>query len=242
MIFRLPTPGRAPDPLPAMNPADAFSDPQAVSRYAERTARIVPGLRDLHAMAGLLLAERAPADARVLVLGAGGGLELAAFARARPGWRFDGVDPSAEMLRLAAATLGPLAPRARLHQGYIDSAPDGPFDAAACLLTLHFLPEPERRATLAEVRRRLKPGAAFVVAHHSFGADEADRWLARNAAFAVASGVPAEQAEGSIAAIRERLPVLAPERDAALLREAGFAEVELFYAAFTFKGWVAYAA
>ncbi|MGD6027739.1 class I SAM-dependent methyltransferase, partial [Xanthomonas citri pv. citri] len=107
-----------------MNAADAFSDPQAVSRYAERTARIVPGLRDLHAMAGLLLAERAPADARVLVLGAGGGLELAAFARAWPGWRFDGVDPSAEMLRLAAATLGPLAPRARLHQGYIDSAPD----------------------------------------------------------------------------------------------------------------------
>ncbi len=242
MIFRLPTPGRAPDPLPAMNAADAFSDPQAVSRYAERTARIVPGLRDLHAMAGLLLAERAPADARVLVLGAGGGLELAAFARAWPGWRFDGVDPSAEMLRLAAATLGPLAPRARLHQGYIDSAPDGPFDAAACLLTLHFLHEPERRATLAEVRRRLKPGAAFVAAHHSFGADEANRWLARNAAFAVASGVPAEQAEGSIAAIRERLPVLAPERDAALLREAGFAGVELFYAAFTFKGWVAYAA
>ncbi|BAV99889.1 class I SAM-dependent methyltransferase [Lysobacter enzymogenes] len=225
-----------------MNAADAFSDPQAVSRYAERTARIVPGLRDLHAMAGLLLAERAPADARVLVLGAGGGLELAAFARAWPGWRFDGVDPSAEMLRLAAATLGPLAPRARLHQGYIDSAPDGPFDAAACLLTLHFLHEPERRATLAEVRRRLKPGAAFVAAHHSFGADEANRWLARNAAFAVASGVPAEQAEGSIAAIRERLPVLAPERDAALLREAGFAGVELFYAAFTFKGWVAYAA
>jgi len=242
MIFRLPTPGRAPDPSPAMTPADAFSDPQAVSRYAERTARIVPGLRDLHVMAGLLLAERAPADARVLVLGAGGGLELAAFARARPDWRFDGVDPSAQMLGLAAATLGPLAPRARLHEGYIDSAPDGPFDAAACLLTLHFLAEPERRATLAEVRRRLRPGAPFVVAHHSFGAQEADRWLARNAAFAAASGVPAEQAESSIAAIRERLPVLSPERDAALLRDAGFAQVELFYAAFTFKGWVGYAA
>lgn len=36
----------------------SFSDPTAVSGYAERTARIVPGLRDLHRMAGVLLAER----------------------------------------------------------------------------------------------------------------------------------------------------------------------------------------
>ncbi|QWP79256.1 class I SAM-dependent methyltransferase [Lysobacter sp. K5869] len=193
-------------------------------------------------MAGLLLAERAPTDARVLVLGAGGGLELAAFARAQPGWRFDGVDPSAEMLRLAAATLGPLAPRARLHEGYIDTAPDGPFDAAACLLTLHFLPEAERLATLRQLHRRLQPGAPLVVAHHSFPADGAARWLARYAAYAAAGGAPAEQAESSIAAIRERLPVLAPERDAALLREAGFDGVESFYAAFTFKGWVGYKA
>lgn len=72
-----------------------FSDPTAVSGYAERTARIVPGLRDLHRMAGVLLAERAPPDARMLVLGAGGGLELKALAEMQPGWHFDGVDPSA---------------------------------------------------------------------------------------------------------------------------------------------------
>ena len=60
-----------------MNPV---SDPAAVSSYAERTARIVPGIAGLHRMAGVLLAERAPADARILALGAGGGLELKAFA------------------------------------------------------------------------------------------------------------------------------------------------------------------
>ncbi|KCB46933.1 hypothetical protein [Bordetella hinzii] len=43
----------------------SFSDPAAVSGYAERTARIVPGLCDLHRMAGVLLAECAPADARI---------------------------------------------------------------------------------------------------------------------------------------------------------------------------------
>lgn len=219
-----------------------FSTPAAVSGYAERTARIVPGLRDLHRMAGVLLAEQAPADARILVLGAGGGLELKAFAQIQPGWQFDGIDPSAEMLDLARTTLGPLAPRARLHEGYIDSAPTGPFDGATCLLTLHFLPPAERLQTLKQIHMRLKSGAPLVVAHHSFpGEDPArDRWLARNAAFAAASGVPAAQAEGSMAAIKERLPVLSPRQDVDLLREAGFMDIELFYCAFTFKGWVAH--
>ncbi|ADX45824.1 Methyltransferase type 12 [Paracidovorax avenae ATCC 19860] len=220
-----------------------FSDPAAVSGYAERTARLVPGLEGLHRMAGVLLAEQAPADARILVLGAGGGLELKAFAEMQPVWRFDGVDPSAEMLGLAHTTLGPLAARVHLHAGYIDNAPPGPFDGATCLLTLHFLPAAERLRTLQQLRARLKPGAPLVVAHHSFDSEipAGDRWLARNAAFAAASGVPTAQAEGSIAAIRQRLPVLSPQQDVDLLREAGFTDIELFYGAFTFKGWVAYA-
>ncbi len=182
-----------------------------------------------------------PADARILVLGAGGGLELKAFAGMQPGWHFDGVDPSKEMLDLARTTLGPMAPRVRLHEGYIDSAPSGPFDGAACLLTLHFMSPAERLETLKEIHWRLKPGASIVVAHHSFPSEDpvGDRWLARNAAFAVASGVPVAQAEGSITAIKERLPVLSPQQDADLLGEAGFADRELFYSAFTFKGWVA---
>ncbi|GLK82212.1 class I SAM-dependent methyltransferase [Ancylobacter defluvii] len=218
-----------------------FDDPHSVARYAEGPPRLVPGFADMQRMALLLLAEHAPDDARILVLGAGGGLELRTFAAARPGWSFDGVDPSEEMLKLAAATLGPLAPRARLYRGLIDVAPEGPFDGATCLLTLHFLPEAERLATLEAVRCRLKPGAPFVVVHHSIAGDEDDRarWLSRYAAFAVASGVPPEQAESARIAIPARLPILAPEEDAALLRRAGFAAVELFYAAFTFRGWVA---
>src|SRR5690606_6675308 len=113
----------------------------------------------------------------------GGGLELKVFAEANPGWRLCGVDPSAEMLALAETTLGGLAPRAELHRGTIDIAPEGPFDGATCLLTLHFLPAAERRRTVAEVHRRLRPGAPFVVAHHSVPQAPAERaiWLARYA-------------------------------------------------------------
>lgn len=220
----------------------AFDDPALVAGYAARTERLVPGLRDLHRMAAVLLAEGAPAaNARLLVLGAGGGLELKALADAQPGWQFDGVDPSAQMLQLARQTLGPLAARVRWHEGLIDGAPPGPFDGATCLLTLHFLPQEERLRTLQALHQRLRPGARLIVAHHSFAYDGADpdRWLRRNAAFAAAPGSAAAPDTASFAAIRQRLPVLAPQQDAELPTEAGFSDVELFYAAFSFKGWVA---
>jgi tRNA (cmo5U34)-methyltransferase len=194
-------------------------------------------------MTTLLLAERVPEDARVLVLGAGGGLELKAFAQAHPGWTFDGVDPAAEMLKLAERVLGPLAARVTLHQGYIDDAPSGPFDAATCLLTMHFLALEERRRTVAEVHLRLKPGAPFVVAHLSVPQGEGERalWLSRYAAFMVASGIDPDKAANAGAAIDTQLTLLTPEQDEAILREAGFSKVSLFYAGFTFRGWVGYA-
>ncbi|UOG77673.1 class I SAM-dependent methyltransferase (plasmid) [Hymenobacter tibetensis] len=221
-----------------------FSDSLAVSRYAEGPSRLVPGFADMHRMTLLLLAERTPAIGRVLVLGAGGGLELKAFAESQPSWQFDGIDPSAEMLRLAQATLGTLMSQVRLHEGYIDTAPAGPFDAATCLLTFHFLSLEERRRTLHQILQRLKPGAPLIVAHHSFpqGDEERMQWLSRYANFAVSSGVERTQAEKAIAAINAQLPVLSPQQDEALLREAGFCDVSLFYAGFTFRGWVGYKA
>lgn len=220
---------------------DAFSDPQAVARYAENPPRMVPGYADMQRMARLLLAERAPDDAQVLVLGAGGGLELRVFAEGQPGWSFVGVDPSGAMLDLARRTMGSLSHRAQLHEGLIDSAPQGPFDAAACILTLHFIERQERLRTLQEVRRRLKPGGPFVVAHFSIPQGERDLWLSRYAAFAIASGIEHSQAEGAKSGIGERLPILSPDEDETLLREAGFTGVSLFYAGFAFRGWVAWA-
>lgn len=220
-----------------------FSDPQAVARYTEGPPRFVPGYNAMLSMAAILLGERVSNDGSVLVLGAGGGLELKAFAQAHPGWRFDGVDPSAAMLALAGQTLGPLAPRARLHQGYIDDAPKGPFDGATCLLTLHFVDVAERRRVASEVHRRLKPRAPFVVAHLSApdGEEERPLWLSRYSAFLAASGVEPEQAAAARNAVTNHLEILAPAQDEVILREAGFSDPTLFYTGFAFRGWVAYA-
>lgn len=217
-----------------------FSRPELVAQYLEGPRRFVPGLDALLRMTQLLLAEHAPTDARLLVLGAGGGSELLAIAEAQPEWTFVGVDPAREMLDLAAQTAHAHIDRIELVHGYIDDAPPGPFDAATCLLTLHFLSADERVRTLRHLHGRMKPGARLVVAHSSFpqAEDERDHWLDRYARFAIASGFDPDMAWNARTAVATSLHCFAPEVDEALLREGGFSDVTLFYAAFTWRGWV----
>ena len=216
---------------------------QAAASYLDGPPRQVPGYAGLLRMTTLLLAERMPADGRVLVLGAGGGMEIKAMADDHPSWSFDGVDPSAPMLQLAGRTIEPHAARVRLHEGYIDAAPDGPFDAATCILVFHFMTHEQRRDALRQLRRRLKPGAPLVLAHISFPQAEPERslWIGRHVAFGAAAGLTVEQMESARQAIGTRLLILPPEEEEAMLVEAGFTRISQFYAAFSFRGWVAYA-
>lgn len=216
-----------------------FSNAAAVASYAEDALRKVPGLIDVHRMATLLLAERTSGSAHILVVGAGGGLETKAMAEARPDWRFTGVDPSAAMLDLARHAVLPFADRVDLLEGTVDQAPPGPFDGGTCLLTLHFLNRSERLQTLRAVHRRLEPGARLVVAHHSAPDPDPERWMTRSVAFGNRSEIDWAKAEAAGKAMVERLPLLTPVEEESLLREAGFVDVALFYAAFSFRGWVA---
>ena len=101
---------------------------------------------------------------------------------------------------------------------------------------------------VAEIRRRLKPGAPFVAVHLSVadgdaggegGAGERDLWLSRYAAFQMASGVAAEHAVRARDKVAAELAVLTPQEDEAILREAGFGDVRMFYMGFAFRGWIA---
>ncbi|QND44340.1 class I SAM-dependent methyltransferase (plasmid) [Rhizobium lusitanum] len=221
------------------NNQDPFAKAEAIAAYAENTPRKVPGLADLHRMTMLLLNEHAKGDAQILVIGAGGGMELKAIGEAQPGWTFVGVDPSAAMLDLARSNTASIAHRVELVEGTVDAVLPQGFDGATCLLVLHFLDKDDRLRTLMEIRRRLKPGARLVVAHHSAGSGDAVRWLTRSAVFADRADHSWERAVASGTAMTKNLPLLSAAEDEALLREAGFADVELFYAAFSFRGWVA---
>lgn len=216
-----------------------FSNPSAIASYAEEAPRKVPGLADLHRMVMLLLAEQAPGAAHILVVGAGGGMETKAMAEAQAHWRFTGVDPSPAMLDLAHRTLAPFADRVELLEGTIDQAPAGPFDGATCILTLHHIDRSERLRVLREIRHRLKPGANLVIAEHSAPGPDPVRWMTRSVAFGDRAGFDWAKAKATAKMMTERLPLLPPTEEEDLLREAGFLNVELFYAALSFRGWVA---
>lgn len=139
---------------------DPVAVAEHVARYADEPPRRVPGYDALHQMAAVLLAENAPRVARVLVVGAGGGKELAMLADTHPEWTIDGVDPSEEMLDLAKCTVGSNLGRVHLINGVIDDVPtDALYDGAVSVLTMHFLHKEERLRTISEIHRRLRPGS-----------------------------------------------------------------------------------
>ncbi|KQO15993.1 hypothetical protein ASF16_15450 [Acidovorax sp. Leaf78] len=55
----------------------------------------------------------------------------------------------------------------------------------------------------------------------------------------VASGMAPELADGGWTKVASELVALMPEEDEAMLREAGFGDVRMFYMGLAFRGWVA---
>jgi tRNA (cmo5U34)-methyltransferase len=143
------------------------------------------------------------------------------------------------MLDLARQTLGSFGQRVELVEGTIDKAPEGRYDGATCLLTMHHLDEAERLHLLRETRGRLKPEARLVMVEHSAPAPDAALWMARSVAFGDRSVPDWDKGRFSGRMMTEHLTLLSPAAEEDLLREAGFEDVALFYAAFSFRGWVA---
>ncbi|MEM7218003.1 MAG: class I SAM-dependent methyltransferase [Pseudomonadota bacterium] len=222
----------------------AFEDPDWVQSYSDGPVKFTPGFLDVHKMVNILLQERVPKEAQILVHGAGGGLELEALADVNPTWRFVGVDPSKPMLDVAEARLAPVMDRVTMHHGFIESAPTGPFDGATSLLTLHFLEASERIDTVRKIVGRLKPGAPFVAVHTSLPAAQANKdvWWSRYQAFAIASGVDPDRACQAREAVASMPTVYDAHVDIQILEDAGLIGVSTFYSAFTWRGWIGYAA
>lgn len=231
-------------PAPRQNPfIEMFDDPDRAANYSDGPAKFLPGFVDMHRMVTVLLRERVPQTASILVHGAGGGLELDAFARSNSDWSFVAVDPAKAMIDEARKRLDYAGARIDYHCGFVDDAPIGPFDAATSLLTLHFLEAEERLGTINEMVRRLKPGAPFVAVHSSFPQDEPNRdlWLDRYQQFATLAGADAEMARTAREGVSSAIELLEPRHDEQLLELAGLKDTTLFYSAFTWRGWIGYA-
>jgi tRNA (cmo5U34)-methyltransferase len=211
----------------------------------EGRAQFVPGYSAMLQMCAQLIAERAGDRADVLILGAGGGLELEVFHGRWPRWRFCAVDPTPNMLaeaRERAKACGALD-QVDWIDGTIGDVPEKLYDGATCLLTLHFIPTHEKLATLQNLRARLKQGAPFLLVDLCApkNAPDYERRLSRYHRFATDSAAPSDLADYVVGRVRTVLQTQSPEFNEALLAEAGFIDVELFYAGHSWRGWVAYA-
>ncbi|MFP5372651.1 MAG: class I SAM-dependent methyltransferase, partial [Actinomycetes bacterium] len=174
------------------------SPPVPVAEYAEVVERVNVGYDLVFTLAGCFLRALHRPTLDLLVVGAGGGAEVARFLPTNPGWRLTGVDPSRDMLDLARATaerLG-LGDRATLVAGTVDDLPaDAHFDAATCLYVLHFLPDDGKLAVLRGIAARLRPGAPLLVVNGARPDDGGlhDDLLGAWQQYGEAMGMPAER-------------------------------------------------
>jgi tRNA (cmo5U34)-methyltransferase len=214
-------------------------------RYDDTIRRVIPGYDTLHQMAALLLTNEIEDKSRLLLVGTGTGAELGPLGQANPAWSFVACDPSAGMLAVAeerAKDLG-MAERVRFYPCTTDALTDDEafFDAATCLLVLHFIPDDGTKlAVLQSIAARLKPGAALVFADMYEDpntprfrrlVDAWTRWQAK-------AGIPAAEIEKGLAHVQRDIHFVPESRLGELLEQAGFTPPERFFGAFLFAGYI----
>jgi len=227
-----------------MNAEQRFGG-ERVREYDRGIRKMVPGYESLHDMAGALLRTYLAEQARVLVVGAGTGAEILGLGARSSGWRFTGVDPSADMLSIARGRIeeSGLTGRVELRTGFVHELPRSPlYDAATSILVMHFLPDDGGKlGFLRDISSRLRPGAPLVLA--DLHADETslrfERFLGAWRERQLALGMEEKDAEEYFRELTSVVRFVPEERIRSLLEEAGFEEVTPFYSALLFGGWVA---
>jgi tRNA (cmo5U34)-methyltransferase len=211
--------------------------PMPIDEYEQTERQVMTGYDLLFTLAGCFLSAQRQPELDLLVVGAGGGAEIARFLPDNPGWRLTGVDPSRKMLALAEAKAERLGVRDRvtLVDGTVDDlATDARFDAATCVFVLHFLPDEDKRNTLRGIAQRLRPGAPLLVASGTrvevgeLSEDFRGAWQC----YGEQMGMPAERMTTIIDGLIAQQPGMTTvESYERLLRDAGFGQVACFFSA-----------
>lgn len=209
--------------------------PVPVSEYERMVQGVNTGYDLLFLLTHAFLRALRRPELHLLVVGAGGGAEIARFLPTNPGWRITGVDPAADMVAAAQATAEHLgvSDRVALVRGTVEDLPQAArFDAASCIFVLHFLPDADKLALLRGIARRLRPDAPVLVGTAArveiaqAGERLRDDFMAAWQQHGELMGVPAERMAATIAQLLPMQPMLStPEDHVRLLHEAGFAHV-----------------
>jgi tRNA (cmo5U34)-methyltransferase len=220
----------------------ALFDQQA-AHYDTQWAKTAP-IRDcLHMLVDSLFAGLG-AEARILCVGAGTGVELAHFAQKNPRWRFTIVEPSGAMLDICRrrAEAEGFDANCTFHEGYLSSLADGePHDAATCFLVSQFILDRQARsAFFGEIAQKLKPGG--LLASSDLSSDvrspEYEVLLRGWMNMMAAADVSAEAMERMRKAYAEDVGVLPPHEVASIIRAGGFESAVPFFQAGLIHAWL----
>ncbi|WP_375173810.1 class I SAM-dependent methyltransferase [Pseudooceanicola sp.] len=222
-------------------PSVAF-DTEMASAYDARNSALAPISDNMHFLIRLAL-EDLPDRARVLCVGVGTGAEILSLARARPGWRFIGVDPSPAMLSVCRDRLQAegLMDRCDLIEGYVQDAPSDTCDVVLSVLVAHFIRREDRPAFYTAIRERVKPGGVYVTAEicQDLTSPEYPEMLTYWKRVQSRMGATPESLENLPELLRANLGVISPEETRALLTAAGFTSVTEFFQAIMIRGFIA---
>lgn len=221
----------------------AIFDQQAAT-YDQKWSQLAPINQALHLLAGAVFS-RLPAQAHVLCVGAGTGIEIVAFAKKFPGWRFTAVEPSIPMLEVCRrrAEEHGIASRCVFHAGYLDSLPPGePFDAATAFLVSQFILDRAARSRFFQgIAERLRPEAILISSDVAgdLSAPECQGLLEVWYALMSGNGISAEGVAKMREAYVRDVAVLPPDEVRDIITRGGFASPVRFFQGGMIHAWYA---
>jgi tRNA (cmo5U34)-methyltransferase len=188
--------------------------------------------------------DRLNQEARILVAGAGTGKEIISYSKNNSQWCFTGFDPAEPMLSIARKKVADasLENKISLVQGLIDDVTEKNFDAATSILVMQFLPDDGTKLNfLKGIADKLKPSAIMVLVdlEGEIGSDEYNTLNAawKNQQLFIRGD---NDRVGKEFIIREEEVNFIPQkRIESLLAEVGFININKFFKAYLFGGYVA---
>ena len=214
------------------------------NEYDETAHKIIPGYHTIYELTQHLLKDSLNKDARILVAGVGTGKEIIEYSEINPRWRITGFDPAEPMLSIAEKKVATasLLNKISLVHGLIDDVTEKNFDAATSILVMHFLPDDGTKLHfLKGIFDKLKSGALFVLVDLE-GEIGSNAYNTMNSAWKNQQKFIRGEDEkvNKEFEIREKEVHFIPQkRIESLLEEVGFMNIQIFFKAYLFGGYIA---
>lgn len=209
----------------------------------------LPNYDQLYPIIGSYLQAGMGSQDRLLVSGAGTGMELITFGRNHPQWKITGLDPSEQMIALAKDKVqkAKLEEKITIHQCFTHDLPIQPlYQGATSILVFPFLPSNEDKLFyLKSIADRLSSGAILILVtaygDNTSSAFQRDisAWRTQALSRSQALGLPLVKIKQLLDVVLSQVHYTDESTIQELLHQADFHQTSLFFKTYHFGGWVA---